>query len=82
MLVTCCWKKIGTHQSCKKETCCQVRDEVLGYDALLSKYGGVVECGWNLPGTREVCSRDPEEVQDDGMQGHDHTYGIKPEAIE
>ena len=32
--------------------------------------------------TREVCSRDPEEVQDDGLQDHDHTYGIKPEAIE
>ena len=25
---------------------------------------------------------DPEEVQDDGLQGHDHTYGIEPEAIE
>ena len=36
----------------------------------------MVECGWNLPWTREVCSRDPEEIQDDGMQGHDHTYGI------
>ena len=23
----------------------------------------------------EVCSRDPEEVWDDGLQGHDHTYG-------
>ena len=32
--------------------------------------------------TREVCSRDPEEVQDDGLQGHDHTYGIEPEDIE
>ena len=32
--------------------------------------------------TREVCSRDPEEVQDDVLQGHDHTHGIKPEAIE
>ena len=32
--------------------------------------------------TRKVCSRDPEEVQDDGMQGHDHTYGIEHEAIE
>ena len=32
--------------------------------------------------TREVCNRDPEEVQDYGVQGHDHTYGIKPEAIE
>ena len=32
--------------------------------------------------TREVCSRDPEEVQDDGMQGHDHNYGIEPESIE
>ena len=30
--------------------------------------------------TREVCSRDPEEVQDDGLQ--DHTYGVQPEAIE
>ena len=30
----------------------------------------------------QVCSRDPEEVQDDGMQGHDHTYGIEPESIE
>ena len=35
----------------------------------------------NLPGTREVCSRYPEEVQDDGMQGHDH-YGIKPKSTE
>ena len=29
--------------------------------------------------TREVCSRDPEQVQDDGL--HDHTYGIEHEAI-
>ena len=29
--------------------------------------------------TREVCNR---EVQDDGLQGHDHTYGIKHESIE
>ena len=34
------------------------------------------ECIWNLPGTREVCNRDPEEVWDDGLQGHDHTHGI------
>ena len=54
----------------------------LGYDALLSRHGGVVECKWNFPGTREVCNRDPEEVRDDGLQGHDHTYGIEPEAIE
>ena len=32
--------------------------------------------------TREVCSRYLEEVQDDGLQGHGHTYGIEPEAIE
>ena len=32
--------------------------------------------------TKEVCSRDPQEIQDDGFQGHDHTYGIKPEDIE
>ena len=31
--------------------------------------------------TREVCSRDLEEVHDDGLQGHDHTYGIELEAI-
>ena len=41
-----------------------------------------MEVWQNLPGTREVCNRDPEEVQDDGLQGHDHTYGIKPEATE
>ena len=34
------------------------------------------------PWTREVCSRDPEEVQDDGMQAYDHTYGIEPKTIE
>ena len=56
--------------------------EGLGYDALLSRHGGVAECRWNLLGTREVCSRDPEEVQDDELQGHDHTYGIEPETIE
>ena len=41
-----------------------------------------MEVWQNIPGTREICSRDPEEVRDDGMQGHDdHTYGIEPEAI-
>ena len=47
-----------------------------------SRHGGVAEYGWNLPLKREVCSRDSEEVHDDGMQGHDHTYGIKVEPIE
>ena len=32
----------------------------------------MVECRWNLPGTREVCSRDPKEVLDDGLQFHGH----------
>ena len=32
--------------------------------------------------TREVCSKDPEEAWDAGLQGHDHTYGIEHEAIE
>ena len=32
--------------------------------------------------TREVCSGDSEEFQDDGLLGHDHTYGIEHEAIE
>ena len=41
-----------------------------------------MEVWQNLPGTREVFSRYLEEVQDDGLQGHDDTYGIKPEAIE
>ena len=41
-----------------------------------------IEVWKNLPGTSEVCSRDPEEVQDDGLQGHDHTYGIEPKATE
>ena len=43
---------------------------------------GMKVCRWNLPWTREVCSGDPEEVRDDGLQGHDYTYGIEPEAIE
>ena len=29
----------------------------------------MAEYRWNLPWTREVCSRDPEEVRDDGLQG-------------
>ena len=36
----------------------------------------------NLPWTREVWSRDSEEIWDDGLQGHNHTYGTEPEAIE
>ena len=31
---------------------------------------------------QELCSRDPEEIRDDGLQGHGHTYGIEHEAIE
>ena len=58
-----------------------ILNEGLGYDALLSRHGGVAKCGWNLPRKREVCIGDLEEVQDDGLQGYDHTYGIKPEAI-
>ena len=41
-----------------------------------------IEVSQNLLRIREVCSRDPEEVRDDGPQVHDHTYGIEPEAIE
>ena len=55
---------------------------LLCVDALFSRHGGVAECGWNIPWAMEVCSRGPEEVQDDGMQGHDHTYGIEPKSIE
>ena len=35
---------------------------MLCVDALFSRRGGVAEYGWNLSRTREVCSRDPEEV--------------------
>ena len=49
---------------------------------VLSRHGGVAECGWNFPWTREVCSGDPKEVKDDGLKGHDHNYGIEPKAIE
>ena len=55
---------------------------LLCVDALFSKHGGVAECGWNLPWTREVCCRDPEEVWDDGLQFYGHTYGIEHKAIE
>ena len=46
-------------------------DKGLGDDALLSKHGGVSYCGWNIL-----------RIRDDGLQGHDHTYGIELEAIE
>ena len=36
----------------------------------------MVEHGWNLPWTREVCSKDPKEVQNDGLQGHDLALNI------
>ena len=49
---------------------------LLCVNALFSRHGGVAECEWNLPQTRELWSRYPEEVQDDGLQGHYHTYGI------
>ena len=41
-----------------------------------------MEVWQNILGTREVCSRDPKEIWDDGPQVHDHTYGIEPKAIE
>ena len=44
-----------------------IADEILGYDALFFRHGGVVECRWNLPWTREVCNRYFEEIQDDGL---------------
>ena len=40
-----------------------------------------IEVWNNIPGTRELYGRDLEEIWDDGLQGHDHTYGIEPEAI-
>ena len=55
---------------------------LLCVDALLSRYGGVAEHRWDLPWTREVCSRDPEEIWDDGLQCFGYTHGIELEAIE
>ena len=43
------------------------KEELICKKRKLARHGGVVECEWNLPRTREVCSRDPKEVQDDGM---------------
>ena len=43
---------------------------LLCVDALFPRYGGVSECRWNLPWTREVCSGYHIEVRDDGLQGH------------
>ena len=37
---------------------------LLCVDALFSRHGGVAECRWNISQTKEVCRRDPEEVQD------------------
>ena len=41
-----------------------------------------MEVWQNLPGTREVYNKDPKEVSNDGLQGHGHTYGIGPKAVE
>ena len=35
-----------------------------------------------FPSDKEVCSTDPEEVWDDGLQSYGYTYGIKTETIE
>ena len=51
-------------------------------DLDMMRYFLGMEVWHNIPGTMEVCNIYPEEVQDDGAQGHDHTYGIEPEAIE
>ena len=40
---------------------------LLCVDALFSRHRGVAKCGWNIPRIREVCSRDPEKVWDDGV---------------
>jgi hypothetical protein len=35
----------------------------------------------NIPRSREVCSGNPEEVRDVGLQGDGYTYGIKFEVV-
>ena len=66
----------------QEEACCRVLNAGLGHDTLFSKHGGVAKCIWNFPRTREIYNRDSEEIQDDGVQGHDHTYGIGPKTID
>ena len=51
-------------------------------DALFPRYGGVADYKWNLSWTRKVCIIGPEDIWDDGLQGINHTYGIKHKAIE
>ena len=56
-----------TESEVDSKLCFKVEDRIpvmlmLCVDALFSRHGGVAECGWSLPRTREVCSRDPEEV--------------------
>ena len=51
----------------KRKLAAEFEMKDLGYDALFSRNGGVAECIWNLPQIRELCSRDPEEVWDDGL---------------
>ena len=36
--------------------------EIKDFGMVLSRHGDVVECRWNLLGTRELCNRDLEEV--------------------
>ena len=66
----------------EEKACYRVPNEGIWNDALFSRHGGGVECKWNFPGTREIYGRDPEEVRDDGLQGHNRTYGSEPEAID
>ena len=35
---------------------------LLCVDALFSRHGGVAECRWDFPRTREIYGRDPEEI--------------------
>ena len=72
----------GKEELIKDESRLTIEFEIKDLGMVISRNGGVEKCRWNLPGTREVCSRDPKEVQDDRMQGHDHTYGIEHEVIE
>ena len=37
--------------------------------------------GISLGQGKYMIDRDPKDIRDDGMQGHYHTYGIKPKSI-
>ena len=66
----------------KRNIVAEFKMKDLGMMHYFSRHGSVVECRWNVLGASEIYGINPKEIRDDGLEGHDHTYGIKPKAIE